>query len=147
MLETLAETRANASAPLGMVVRNLLVDRLSPLRSQTLTLVSMTLDRHMTRALLGLREDGVKLAFLYVPGFSFGGGAISSLLPFLPGEASRSHAPAPEMPADIRALLLSLSSAGVRCLTLKQGDDLAKGLSAWQGGRPGRAAAGGTIAP
>jgi uncharacterized protein (DUF58 family) len=143
MLETLAETRANASAPLGLVLRSLLVDRLSPLRSQTLTLVGMTLDRHMVRALLGLREDGVKLAFLYVPGFSFAGGTGFSLLPFLPGEGARPNAPALDLPADIRALLLSLSSAGVRCLTLKHGDDLVKSLSAWEGGRPGRAAAGG----
>ncbi len=153
MLETLAETKADATAPLALVLRRLLSDRLSPLRSQTLTLVGMTLDAQMARALISLREDGVQLAFLYGPGFSFGAGA--SLLPFLPAQHRGSDgtsaavadaggvARAPgELPVEARALLMSLSSAGVRCLTLNQGDDLVKTLSAWQGGRPGRVAVG-----
>ena len=47
-----------------------------------------------------------------------------------------------ELPVEARSLLLSLSSAGVRCLTLTPGDDLVRSLSAWQGARPGRAGRG-----
>ena len=146
LLETLAQTEASATAPLALVLRRLLSDRLSPLRSQTLTLVSMTLDTQMARALISLREDGVQLAFLYVPGFSFAAGN-AALLPFLParddaGAAAQRPAPV-ELPVDARALLLSLSSAGVRCLTLTPGDDLVRSLSAWQSRLPGRAASGG----
>ena len=157
LLEALAQTDADATAPLALVLRRLLSDRLSPLRSQTLTLVGMTLDAQMARALIGLREDGVRLAFLYVPGFSFArAGAGAPLLPFLPArdagdrgdgrgagyEPADSHAQPGELPVDTRSLLLSLSSSGVRCLTLTQGDDLVRNLSSWQGGRPGRVAAG-----
>ena len=88
LLETLAETEASATAPLAFVLRRLLTDRLSPLRSQTITLVGMTLDAQMARALISLREDGVQLGFLYVPGFSFAGSAGVPLLPFLPAHDS-----------------------------------------------------------
>ncbi len=89
LLEALAQTDANATAPLALVLRRLISDRPSPLRSQTLTLVGMTLDAQMARALLSLREDGVRLGFLYVPGFSFAGpGGGAPLLPFLPPRAA-----------------------------------------------------------
>ena len=170
LLETLAEVQPDATAPLALMLRRLLTDRMSPLRSQTLTLVGMTLDPQMARALISLREDGVQLGFLYVPGFTFAD-AGSTLLPFLParedaaaatggratkrgawhdggadgadGLAARSghHRRSGELPVDIRALLMSLASAGVRCLTLGRGDDLVKSLSAWQDGQSGRAAA------
>ena len=60
--ETLAETSPDATAPLALVLRRLLSERPSPLRSQSLTLVGMTLDPQMARALVSLREDGVNLA-------------------------------------------------------------------------------------
>jgi uncharacterized protein (DUF58 family) len=149
LLEALAQTDANATAPLPLVLRRLISDRPTPLRSQTLTLVGMTLDTQMAHALVSLREDGVRLAFLYVPGFSFAGPGGAPLLPFLPprdakagGQTEGAHAIAGELPVETRALLLSLSSAGVRCLTLTQGDDLVRSLSAWQGGRPDQAAVG-----
>ena len=44
LLETLAETRPDATAPLALVLRRLLAERTSQLRSQSLTLVGMTLD-------------------------------------------------------------------------------------------------------
>lgn len=160
LLETLAETQANAKAPLALALRRLLTERQSPLRSQSLTLVGMTLDARVAQAMVGLREEGVQLSFVYVPGFSFA--ATGSLLPFLPprgaaGGAGRGGAgeagggarggaqprPLPgELPVETRALLLQLSSAGVRCVTLAYGDDLVSSLSAGQGRRPGRAAAG-----
>jgi uncharacterized protein (DUF58 family) len=143
LLETLAEARADATAPLALVLRRLLTGRLSPLRSQSLTLVGMTLDAQMARAMVTLREDGVNLNFLYVPGFSFAPGA-AALLPFLPPrDAGGDMRPRPrpgELPAESRALLLSLASAGVRCVTLSLGDDLVRNLSVWESGRPGRAA-------
>ncbi len=135
LLEALAETDASATAPLALVLRRLLADRLSPLRSQTLTLVGMTLDAQMARALISLREDGVRLGFVYVPGFAFA----------KPGaglDLAGARPESPELPVETRALLLSLSSAGVRCLTLAQGDSLVRSLSAWQVGRPGQVAAG-----
>ena len=119
LLETLAETEANATAPLALVLRRLLTDRLSPLRSQTLTLVGMTLDAQMARALISLREDGVQLGFLYVPGFSFAGSAGRRCLSCLPGRAASAGSgrrraergaagPLPgELPVETRALLLS----------------------------------------
>jgi hypothetical protein len=156
LLETLAETEPDAIAPLALVLRRLLSDRVSPLRSQAITVVGMTLDAQMARALVSLREEGMQLGFLYVPGFSFAAGG--SLLPFLPphetggrggragggGQAGAATRPGDGgLPVETRALLLSLSSAGVRCLTLSQGDDLVKSLSLRQGGRPGQMAAGG----
>lgn len=152
LLETLAETRANATAPLALALRRLLTERFSPLRSQSLTLVGMTLDAQVTQAMVGLREDGVQLSFVYVPGFSFA--ATGGLLPFLPPRGTAGEAgggtrggaqprPLPgELPVETRALLLQLSSAGVRCLTLAYRDDLMSSLSAGQASRPGRAAAG-----
>jgi uncharacterized protein (DUF58 family) len=165
LLETLAHAQADATAPLALVLRRLLTDRLSPLRSQSLTLVGMTLDAQMARAMVSLREDGVNLNFLYVPGFSFAHGA-AGLLPFLPpreasreesvqrhGRGRRGHTdetggpagaqPRPRpggLPVESRALLLSLASAGVRCVTLSYGDDLVRSLSVWESGRPARVA-------
>jgi uncharacterized protein (DUF58 family) len=147
LLETLAETKADAAVPLSQVLRRLLTDRLSPLRAQSLTVVGLTMDQQMARALISLREEGVRLGFLYVPGGSFATpGSAGPLLPFLPpregGSAKRQPAREPAPDSGTRSLLLSLSSAGVRCLTLQHGDDMVETLSAWQGGRPGRAAAG-----
>ncbi len=140
LLETLAETRADAAAPLALVMRRLLSDRLTPLRSQSLTLVGMTLDAQMARALISLREDGVNLGFVYVPGYSFAGGG--GLLPFLPPRegGGLSGQDAGALPAEQRALLLKLADAGIRCVTLAQGDDLVRALSVWQTSRPSRTA-------
>ncbi len=157
LLETLAETRPDATAPLAMVMRRLLAERTSQLRSQSLTLVGMTLDQQMARALVSLREDGVNLSFVYVPGFSFAGA--SALLPFLPpreaggrgaggdrrpGARGRGAPAQPgpgELPVEVRALLLQLANAGIRCVTLAYGDDLVRSLSVWQTGRPERMSA------
>lgn len=149
LLETLAETRSDASTPLSLALRRLLADRSTPLRSQSLTLVGMTLDTKMVRALTSLREDGVDLNFVYVPSFSFTAG--SALLPFLPPRdasgrqrvAAGADHPAPrpaqgDLPVENRTFLLQLANAGIRCVTLEYGDDLVRSLSVWQTGRPER---------
>jgi uncharacterized protein (DUF58 family) len=165
LLETLAETRADATVPLAQALRRLLTDRLSPLRAQTLTVFGLTIDPQMARALISLREDGVRLSFVCVPGTTFAAtSAGGPLLPFLPAREVRGATPTgtakgsalpnaasphagdstrartADLAVETRALLLSLSSAGVRCLTLGQGDDLTRTLSAWPGGRASRAA-------
>ena len=95
-----------------------------------------------------LREDGVSLSFLYVVADSFhtklGEGA-SSLLPFLP---PRDASTSPEtsrralsLSPEDRALLLSMSSSGIRCLTLEHGDDLVRSLSSRQAGVRAKATA------
>ena len=105
-------------------------------------MVSISLDQQLVRTLIGLRDDGVRLALLYVIGASFAGaaaGAAAPLLPFLPPRdtagAARGGAASPrsalsgapaeaagaELPTEARALLLSLASAGIPCLTLGRG--------------------------
>jgi uncharacterized protein (DUF58 family) len=152
LLEALAEAQPNASAPLINALRHLRTDGPHLLRAQSVTLVSISLDRQLVRTLVGLREDGVRLALLYVVGASFttAAGAPAPLLPFLPprspAAASReggaspgqesSGAPADvstDLPTEARALLLSLASAGIPCLTLSQGDNLVRALSLWRG--------------
>ncbi len=163
LLEALAEAQPNASAPLVNALRHLRTDGSHLLRAQTVTVVSMSLDQQLMRTLIGLREDRVRLALLYVVGGSFGGaaaGAAAPLLPFLPprrgdalagtggkavlygaappGMSADGGAPAAtagaELPVETRALLLSLSSAGIPCMTLSRGDDLVRSLSLWQTG-------------
>jgi hypothetical protein len=124
--------------------------------------VSLSLDHQLVRTFAGLREKGMRLTFLYVVGASFAGvkdgagAGSSSLLPFLPprnpaGVAPDGTAlPGPTQPdpragvapaaqvglsPEARSLLLSLSSAGVPCLTLSHGDDLIRTLSLWGTGR------------
>jgi uncharacterized protein (DUF58 family) len=169
LLQALAETRPNASAPLAASLRHLRTGGPQLLRAQSVTLISISLDQQLVRTLIQLREDGVRVALLYVAGASFAGAAAepsSPLLPFLPprasvGAAARGRASAgpetlegqaaalpdsatsaqasPEvagsaLPTEARALLLSLSSAGIPCLTLNRGDDLMRRLSLWRAG-------------
>ncbi|MBN1629819.1 MAG: DUF58 domain-containing protein [Thermoleophilia bacterium] len=141
LMQALAETQPNASAPLANALRHLRTDGPHLLRTQSVTVVSISLDRQLARALVQLREDGVSLSFLYVVGDSFSakpGEGVSSLLPFLP---PRDTSTSPEMPrrapslsAEDRALLLTLSSSGIPSLTLDRGDDLVRGLALRQTG-------------
>lgn len=153
LLQTLAETKPNASAPLVNALRHLRTDGPHLLHAQSITIIGMSLDRHLVRALLQLQEDGAKLAFVYIAGAAFAthmGEEKSALLPFLPPAPAASEAPSPAASAasagasggrsaaapsgtslstEARALLLSLSSAGIPCLTLERGDDLVRRLS------------------
>jgi hypothetical protein len=95
-----------------------------------------------------LLEDGVRLSFVYIVGDSFHAKpneGVSSLLPFLPPQdpALPPDTPrrAPSLSADDRALLLSLSSSGIPCLTFDHGDDVVRGLSLRQIGPRATAAA------
>jgi uncharacterized protein (DUF58 family) len=162
LMQLLAEARPNASAPLLNAVRHLNLDGPRLLRAQTVTLVSLSLDHGLARNLISLRENGMRLTFLYVVGASFAAidgresATTSSLLPFLPpreAAASTSQGGPPPGPDQLgphveetasargmisieaRGLLLSLSSAGIPCLTLSQGDDLVRALSMWGTGR------------
>jgi len=153
LLEALAEARPNASAPLVNALRHLRTDGSHLLRAQSVTVVSISLDQQLVRALIALRDDRVRLTLLYVVGRSFEGAAASAaapLLPFLPPRQRESSAAAPsgaapsgapaaaagaELPVETRALLLSLASAGIPCLTLNNGDDLVRSLSLWQSGQ------------
>jgi uncharacterized protein (DUF58 family) len=140
LLEALAEMRPNASAPLVNALRHVRADSSHLLRAQSVTVVSLSLDQQLVRTLIGLREDRVRLAFLYVAGGSFAremAEASGSLLPFLPPRERDTFGS--ELPLESRTLLLSLAAAGIPCLTLSRGEDLARSLSLWQ---PGRRAAG-----
>lgn len=166
LLQALAEAQPNASAPLVNALRHLRTDGPHLLRTQSVAVVSISLDRHLVRSLIQLREAGVQLAFLYIVGPSFARGAAgtdtetgSTLLPFLPPrdaattagrtaagtgsgrlEAAESAGAEASLSTESRALLLSLSSAGIPCLTLSRGDDLLRHLSLWPAGHRGAAA-------
>jgi uncharacterized protein (DUF58 family) len=156
LMEALAEARPNASAPLANALRHLRVDARQVLRTQTVTVLSLSLDQQLVRTLIGLREVGMRLSFVYIVGASFTGveartgtGTGSSILPFLPPrdpargsplgppQAATQLDPDPlagvaargQLPVESRALLLALSSAGIGCLTLGHGDDLFRALS------------------
>lgn len=149
LLQALAESQPNASAPLVNALRHLRTDGAHLLRAQSVTVVSLSLDKHLVRALVQLKEDGARVAFLYVAGTSFSGEVSqgpSSLLPFLPPreEPQASSVSVREdafyLPAESRALLLALSSAGISCLTISRGESLERRLSLWRAGRRTRAA-------
>lgn len=136
LLQALAETQPNADAPLVNALRRLRTDGPRFLQAHSITIISISLDRHLVRTLLQLHEDGARLAFVYIAGSSFPAHAAdkkSSLLPFLPPNHStktdqEEHVRS-SLPPEARALLLSLSSAGIPCLTLEHGDDLVRRLS------------------
>ena len=160
LLQALAETQPTAAAPLAAGLQRLRSGDSRLLRRQSITVISISLDLQLVRALLELRDEGARPAFVYVDGASFTRAeSPSSLLPFLPPKRPRGTEPAGAAPPDpalpvesaadsagsglsteARALLLSLSSAGIPCVTLDRGDDLAGRLSLWHPGRRSRAA-------
>jgi uncharacterized protein (DUF58 family) len=149
LLEALAESEANAHVPFVNALRHLHGNGSYLLRAQSVTLVSMSLNHQLVRALTTLREDGVRLAVLYVPGRSFERASSGSgtLLPFLPPRDADSRSTSDRdlrhegggafesgrgLSTEDRTLLMSLASAGIPSLTLDQGDDLVRTLSLWQ---------------
>lgn len=169
LLQMLAEVRPDGTAPLVNALRRLHTDGAHLARIQSVTVVSLSLDEPLVQALLRLKADGAHLAFVYLVGPSFAGkaeGDGSSLLPFLPPQkkagrqaraARTDDTPPPNsaaldaasgkqadglfLPPEARALLLSISSAGIPCVTLSHGDNLQQRLSMWSAERPIRAAA------
>ena len=135
LMQALAEARPDAAAPLAAALRRLRTDGAHLLRAESVTIVSLSLDAQLARALLELREARARVAFLYVAGSSFAGPApeaLSYLLPFLPPREGATHAaPASALSGEARSLLLSLSRAGIPCQTLDRGDDLVRRLSLW----------------
>ena len=137
LLQALAETQPNATAPLANALRRLRTDGPHLLRAHSITVVALSLDRLLVQTLLQLEEDGANLAFVYIVGPSFAGASAdkkSSLLPFLPPAADSFSAPSTSssgasLSPEARSMLLTLSSGGVPCLTLERGDDLIRRLS------------------
>ena len=82
--------------------------RTQVLRTHSLTLVVLSLDRELVRAVIALREEGRQVSVVYVAPDSFTSAP--------PG-------------AERRNLALALTSAGVPCLTVNRGDDLGSVLS------------------
>ena len=144
LLQALAEARPDAPTPLVGSLRHLRSDGPHLLRAHSVTIVSLSLDQTLANAITQLHEDGVRPALIYVDGASFTAATTeseSALLPFLPsrpvGETAqpgRRAEPHATLSGDMRALLLSLSSTGVPCLTLAYGDDLVRRLSLWRAG-------------
>jgi len=148
ILQALAEMRPDAPIPLDSGLRHLRTDGPHLLRTQSVTVVGISLHERLVRALVRLREDGVRLSFCYVVGGSFSAESadeVATLLPFLPdkdaGGPPDARHKTPALSAEARALLLSLSSAGIPSLTLNRGDDLVRHLSLWRAGHGARSAA------
>jgi uncharacterized protein (DUF58 family) len=139
LLQALAEAQPNASAPLVSALRHLRTDGPHLLRTQSVTVVSISLDRHLVRSLIQLRDDGVHLAFLYVAGASFARRDISAVAHDI-HTVDEADGGSAGLSTEARALLLSLSSAGIPCVTLSRGDDLARRLSLWRAGHQGAVA-------
>jgi uncharacterized protein (DUF58 family) len=113
LLETLATAQPDATSPLGHTLQRLQTHRALRLRGASLALVTLTLDRGLVHHLIALHERGVRLSVLHIDGASFArpDGEDSGLGTDTVWESRR-------------ALLLSLASAGVLCLTVRRGDDL-----------------------
>ncbi len=129
LLDALAEARPESAAPLSHSLGRLRSEQARLLRTQSVTVVSLSLDRQLVRTLTALSEEGVRLALVYVVGGDFAGAAAEAaapLLPFLPPHPHRSH---PLLPAEDRSSMLALAAAGVICITLTRGDDLMRALS------------------
>ena len=84
LLETLAETQPTAAAPLLHALRRLRVEHARLLQAQSVSVISLSLEHQLVRTLVGLREDGVRLSFVYVVGGSFAEAAAPAAAPILP---------------------------------------------------------------
>jgi uncharacterized protein (DUF58 family) len=153
LLHSLAETRPDAPTPLAAVLRRLRVGGPHLLRAESVTIISISLDPQLTRALVDLREAGARVAFLYVVAASFAppdASTISYLLPFLPPRGvdrvsehtspssatrrvvQRAVSSAYALPTELKSLLLSLTAAGIPCQTIGRDDNLIRRLSLWR---------------
>lgn len=117
LLESLADVEPEAAPPLGASLQALLRRRGTLAHVRSVTLVALSLDRDLARALLVARRSGLQASLIVVERASFQG-----------DDADRAG------DRDGQSLLVSLSAAGVTCLNLRRGDDLAAALSAGQPG-------------
>ena len=113
LLESLARAEPHGTLRLGPSLRVLLASggsrlRTQVLRANSLTLVVLSLDSELVRAVIALREEGRQVSVVYV--------------------APDAFTSAPPR-AETQSLTLALTTAGVPCLTVNGGDDLGSVLS------------------
>lgn len=116
LLEGLARVAPHPAVRLGPSLRTLLAGASQRGRSSAVALVVLTLDAELVQSLAGLRARGLQVSVVHVEAASF---------------ASETP-PAPETPsraAETQNLRAALAAAGVRCLTVRRGDDLHAALS------------------
>jgi uncharacterized protein (DUF58 family) len=159
LLEALASAQPTAPTPLALALPRLVARESRLPVAPSVTIISLSLDDHLVRTLMGLRDHGLRPAFVYVAGPSFAGSqgsgatrqAAHMSLAFLPapGAPADEHWVPPQvgLSAEARALLLSLSAAGIPVLTLAQGDELAQVLAGGGRGGGGGGAGGGAPPP
>lgn len=129
LLETLAEAKSDAPEPLLEALKKL--GRLS--RTSTgpkmVTVVSMSLDRHLVQSLADLRREGMQPSFVYIPRRSFellsapGRSRERSLQP----NGSSVHS----LTTEEKALLLTLRFSRISTISLDWQDNLMEALSTW----------------
>ena len=112
LLDSLAVARPDARSPLPASLQRLRSNGGRLARTQILTLVALSLDRELVRALIALRREGLQVSLIHVVASSFATNA------------------APTPAVDSPDLLATLAAAGVVCLRLERGNDLRSALSA-----------------
>ena len=131
LLDILAAATPDARSPLSATLRRLHAGggRLS--RTQILTLVVLSLDADLSRALIALRKEGLRVSVIHIEAGSFagrGGGSFAgpgvgaAAGAIVRGAAGAAAGNTPDLP-------VALTAAGVPCLTLARGDDLRAALS------------------
>jgi uncharacterized protein (DUF58 family) len=133
LLDTLAAARPNARTPLATSLQHLRTNGGRLTATRTLVAVTLTLDRDLARALIGLQRDGVQTRVIAVDGDSFGTGGGPAPV----AAAASRAAPGPRAAGAWldRGALVALAAAGVVCLTLRADDDLRTALSLGRGER------------
>lgn len=124
LLESLARVTAHADTRLGRSLRVLLTGGGRRSRAASITAVVVGLDRELVEALVALRNEGLEVTAVHVDAASF------EEAPRRRSErAAAPDAGAPRSGDHARALEDALVADGVRCLTVRAGDDLGAVLS------------------
>jgi len=108
LLEILAGVTPRGLADLGPSLRALVADPRLFERTRMLTVVVLSLDRGLMRALIALQKQGLRVSVVHVPASSF-----------VPAVST----------AESSSLRLALSAAGVGYFAVSRGDDLRAALS------------------
>jgi uncharacterized protein (DUF58 family) len=129
LLESLARVAPHPAVRLGPSLRTLLAGTSRRGRSSAVALVVLGIDAELVQALVGLRARGLQVSVVHVEAASFGPQAAASAPKASPAATESLHT----SPATAESLHAStaaaLAAAGVRCLTLRRGDDLRAALS------------------